>query len=227
MSECIEVLKLSENKIKYKNPPKRGVLEEVGNAVTHGLGSLFAVLALVLMLSASDGGVDVATAIIYSSGMLIAFTSSCLYHSFRYGSRVKRLFHRLDYLSIYLLIGATFAPILLSHIGGKLGFYFFCAQWVVIAVGVTLVGVFGIHKFRPLHFTLYFTLGWSGLVLIPHMLVSPVLFACVLGGGVIYTLGAIPFFLKGKAAHFIWHFFVLGGAVVQWLGIYMGIFLGI
>ena len=34
-----------------REPPKRSVLEEVGNAVTHGVGALFAVAALVLMVS--------------------------------------------------------------------------------------------------------------------------------------------------------------------------------
>ena len=36
------------------------------------------------------------------------------------GSAAKRVFRRFDYTSIYLLIGGTFAPILLAHIGGVL-----------------------------------------------------------------------------------------------------------
>ena len=47
----------------------------------------------------------------------------------------------------------------------------------------------------------------------------------ILGGGVIYSLGIIPFALKKKVSHFIWHFFVLAGAVVQWVGIYLTIYL--
>ena len=31
-------------------PPKRSILEEVGNAVTHGVGALFAIAGLVLLL---------------------------------------------------------------------------------------------------------------------------------------------------------------------------------
>ena len=53
-----------------------------------------------------------------------------------------------------------------------------------------------------------------------------VLFGLILGGGVIYSLGVIPFTMKKNVAHFIWHFFVLGGAVVQWIGIYLVIYLG-
>ena len=31
-------------------PPKRSLLEEIGNAVTHGVGALFAIAGLVLLL---------------------------------------------------------------------------------------------------------------------------------------------------------------------------------
>ena len=47
----------------------------------------------------------------------------------------------------------------------------------------------------------------------------------ILGGGIIYSLGIIPFAMKTRVAHFIWHFFVLCGAVVQWVGVYIYIYL--
>ena len=37
-----------------KNPPKRAILEEVGNSVTHGVGALLAIAATVLMLVGAD-----------------------------------------------------------------------------------------------------------------------------------------------------------------------------
>ena len=46
----------------------------------------------------------------------------------------------------------------------------------------------------------------------------------VLVGGVLYTLGIIPFALKRKGAHFIWHFFVLFGALAHFLGICLYLF---
>ena len=70
------------------------------------------------------------------------------------------------------------------------------------------------------------TLGWSGLILLPQMMATNfALPLFILLGGVVYSLGIIPFALKKKGAHFIWHFFVLGGAIVQWLGIYLYIYL--
>ena len=47
------------------------------------------------------------------------------------------------------------------------------------------------------------------------------LFIYILGGGIVYTGGLIPFSIDKKVSHFIWHIFVLMGAIIQWLGIYL------
>ena len=100
-------------------------------------------------------------------------------------------------------------------------------QWVVIATGITFVGVFGPTRLRFLHIPLYVILGWSALALLPFMVLGGAanMATWILLGGVIYTVGIIPFTIKLKASHFIWHFFVLAGAVVQWIGIYKYIYL--
>ncbi len=209
-----------------KDPPKRALLEEIGNAVTHGAGSIFAVVAYILMMLAADTAFEYVGASIYFFGLFVMFTMSCLYHSFSHGSAVKRLFRRFDYSSIYLLIGATFAPPLLNVVGGTFGLVFFIIQWAIIAAGISLVGVFGPTKLRFIHIPMYVILGWSALMLLPSMIkISPPLAMWILAGGVVYTLGIIPFTMKLKVSHFIWHFFVLAGAVVQWIGIYLYIYL--
>ena len=208
-----------------KNPPKRPLLEEIGNSVTHGVGALFATVAFLLMALASQGATQTLGAVFYFVGALVMFTMSCLYHAFPHGSRVKRIFRRFDYSSIYLLIGATFAPILLN-LGGTLGLVFFIVQWVIIATGITFVGVFGPTRLKWLHVPLYFILGWSGLMLIPAMLEVGLGFVLyIVGGGIVYSLGIIPFLMHKGPSHFIWHFFVLLGDIVQWLGIYLYIYL--
>ena len=212
-------------KKKPVNPPKRSVLEEIGNSITHGVGAIFAIVALVLMLLAADRRVEYISAVIYFLGMFILFMSSCLYHAFIHGSAVKRLFHRFDYSSIYLLIGATFTPVLLCFFGDLFGYVFFGVQWAIIACGITFVGVFGPSRLSFIHIPLYVLLGWSALMLLPGIItVSFPLAMWILGGGILYTLGLIPFLLRSRVSHFIWHFFVLAGAVVQWIGIYIYLF---
>lgn len=214
----------SSNGIKWQavanQTPKRGILEEIGNSITHGVGAIFAVIAFALMLEKSSTPNSLAGALVYFIGLFLAMCSSCLYHAFPYGSKVKSLFRRFDYISIYLLIGSTFAPILTVFVQGAFGYTFLAVQWAIIALGITFIAVFGPNKFRPLHMAAYVLLGWSALIIIPRMVSSHVLFWFVLSGGIIYSLGIIPFALKKKVSHFIWHFFVLAGAVVQWVGIY-------
>lgn len=207
------------------NPPKRSVLEEIGNSITHGLGAAFAIFAFVLMLSACDRVVEYLSASIYFFGMFVMFMASCLYHAFAHGSKVKRLFHRFDYSSIYLLIGATFTPVLLCVFGDAFGLIFFIVQWSVIVTGITFVSIFGPTRLKFMHIPLYILLGWSALMLLPDMFsLSVPLSLWILGGGVVYTIGIIPFAIRTRVAHFIWHFFVLAGAVIQWVGIYLYVF---
>ncbi len=209
-----------------KNPPKRPLSQEIGNSISHGVGSVFAIVALILMLVNSESAIERVGAVIYFFGMFTMFTCSCLYHAFRHGSAVKRLFRRFDYSSIYLMIGATFAPVLLVHFGNTFGIVFFIIQWAVIALGISLVGVFGPTKLRFIHIPLYVVLGWSALMLLPGMIDSKFAMAMwILAGGIVYSIGIIPYAIKYKASHLIWHFFVVLGALTQWIGIFAHLYL--
>ena len=159
-----------DSRRKRNEPPRRSILEEVGNAVTHGVGSLLSIAALVLLLLRADTTPKIVAALVYGICMILMFTMSCLYHSFRSGSTVKRVWRRFDYISIYLLIGGTFAPLWLVYWGGKTGILLMIIQWVIIITGVTFVGVFGPGRLRFLHIPLYIVLGWSALVFLPGMI---------------------------------------------------------
>lgn len=212
---------------RIKNEPPRLTLgEEIFNTVSHGVGAGLAVAAMILLLLRSVTGLEIMASCFYGISMVVMMLASSIYHGMPAGSKMKRVCRRFDYTSIYLLIGGTFAPILLIYLGGTLGIILFCIQWGIILSGVTLVFVFGPGRWRPLHFTLYFFLGWSGLLLIPTFyLNTPALLWFVLAGGLLYTLGMIPFARKGKWNHCIWHLFVLAAAVLHWIGIYLEIYL--
>lgn len=217
---------LKKKQIRERNePPHLTVGEEVGNAVTHGVGAALAIAGMVLLLMKSDTGLKIMASLVYGISLFFLMLMSCLYHAFRSGSVVKRLWRRFDYSSIYLLIGGTFAPLYLVYWGNTLGIVLFCVQWGLILLGITTICIFGPGRFRWLHFTLYFVIGWSGLMFFPdwwnH---NRPLMAMILLGGVIYTVGMVPFVKDKKYDHFIWHFFVLAGAILHWFGIYLFIY---
>ena len=76
------------------NPPRRSVLEEIGNATTHGVGAAFAIVAFILMLNHASTTLEKVSSYIYFFGLFFMFTISCIYHSFKYGLKVKRIFRR-------------------------------------------------------------------------------------------------------------------------------------
>ena len=214
-----------ERRRALSEPPRRPLLEEIGCSVNHGAGAALGLVALVMLILKAEGGLAVFSACVYGGCLALMFLMSCLYHAFRAGSTVKRIWRRFDYSSIYLLIGGTITPILLLFVGGTLGTVLCAVMWALIATGITFVGVFGPMVMRGLHFALFFTIGWSAVVFVPMMWNrSPALFWLILSGGLAYTLGMIPFARKTRGAHFIWHFFVLAGAALQWVGEWLYVF---
>ena len=210
---------------KLNEPPILTVLEEVGNAITHGVGAVLALAGFILLLLKSDTGMKVMASCFYGISLFILMLMSCLYHSFKSGSKVKRIWRRFDYSSIYLLIGGTFAPLYLVYWGNTLGIVLFCIQWALIVFGIIMLAIFGPGKWKWIHFTLYFTIGWSGLIMLPDFFHNniPLLFM-ILIVGIVYTVGMVPFARDKKYDHFIWHFFVLIGALLHWFGIYLFVY---
>lgn len=209
-------------------PPHLNTLEEIGNAITHGVGAIFAIFATIIMLVNSKTVYQITGALIYGISMFLMFLMSSLYHAFKYGLKVKKIFRIFDYSSIYLLIGGTFAPILLVFLNDTLGIVILLIQWVVIITGITMIAIFGPGRLRWLHFPAYFILGWgAGMFILPVMIKENISFLWwILAGGLSYTLGMIPFCLKGKkTAHFIWHLVVIIGVVLHFIGIFTAMYL--
>lgn len=217
---------LRREEIRKKNePPHLTILEEIGNATTHGIGAALALAGFILLLTKSDTGLKVMASCFYGISLFFLMLMSCLYHAFKSGSTVKRVWRRFDYSSIYLLIGGTFAPLYLVYWGNTLGIVLFCIQWALIILGITIIGVFGPGRIQWLHFVLYFVIGWSAIMFFPDWIKHDLpLMVLILIGGVVYTVGMIPFAKDKKYDHFIWHFFVLGGAILQWFGIYLFVY---
>lgn len=213
-------------KIRARNePPRLTAGEERFNAVSHGTGAVLAAAGMVLLLLRSDTPLKVTASCFYGVSMVLMMVMSSVYHAMRTGSRAKRICRRFDYTSIYLLIGGTFAPIFLVYLGGGLGITLFCVQWGVILAGVALILIFGPGRWRALHFTLYFLIGWSGLMFLPDFYANDrTLLWFILLGGLVYTLGMIPFARGRKNDHCVWHLFVLAAAALQWVGIYTRIY---
>ncbi len=167
------------NKHPRVEPPKRCLLEEIGSAVSHGIGAILAIVGLVLLLIKARGNTEyrpqlILSSLIYMISLFAMCLNSCLYHSFKWGSKVKRIWRRFDYTSIYLLIAGTFAPLQLVELakeygdtGEFLGTIYFVVMWLLTVTGITLTSTFGPERTRKVNFPLYFIIGWSAICMIP------------------------------------------------------------
>jgi len=208
--------------------------EEIANAVSHGLMAIFGVVALILLLVKSDTTIEVMSAIIFGFGMINLYTMSTLYHSL-FHAKAKGVFQRFDHLSIYILIGGTFAPPLLllpamqepifGLDGIGLGPILFIIQWILILIGVVFKSIW-IKKFAKVHLFLYLAMGWSALIFIQQLFAfQPAAFWYVLAGGLAYTMGVgFYVFPKIKYFHFIWHIFTSLGTILLFIAIYVYIY---
>ena len=201
--------------------------EEIANAVSHGIGAIFGIVALILFILASDTVEEYVAGTIFAAAIFILFLSSTLYHAFPSSLRVKRLFKRFDHISIYLLIGASFAPLLLVVADQPFGIIFFSIQWVIIITGIVFKAIL-IDKLQVLHIVMFLLLGWSALLVLGQFdKLSESAFYFTVWGGIAYSLGVV-FYASSRRfmyAHFVWHLFVMAGVILHFIANYGFIFL--
>lgn len=197
--------------------------EEIANAVSHGLGALFGLIALILMLVKSTTLNEVFGSLVFGLSIVVLYLMSTLYHAFKNRSSVKSLFKKFDHISIYVLIGGTFAPIFIIVVDKPMGWYFLIGQWLLIALGIIFKAI-KINRFKIQHLMLYLLLGWSGLTLVGQLFAhSEMAFYYILAGGIAYTVGVIFYVLSRivKYSHFVWHIFVFLGTFLHFIAIYV------
>lgn len=199
--------------------------EEKWNVITHGIGAALAIVATIVMLILSNNPSEYVGSAVFGVGFFCLYFCSTMYHAAPHDTKAKRIWRLFDHSTIYLLIGGTYAPILLSPYAGKYGIYFFIGQWIIIAIGI-LFKFLVKTKTTLIHTIFCAIVGWSGLILMPTIFqANQNLFTFVLIGGIIYTLGIIAYAIPKKWSHVIWHFFVLGGTIAHFIGILLFILL--
>ena len=110
---------MEKKRILREGEPDYNLAEELISAISHGLGALFGVAALVLCLLAAsdDGAAAVVGAAVYGGSMVLLYTCSTIYHSLRV-NLAKRVFRVLDHCGVYLLIAGTYTPLMLVSMYG-------------------------------------------------------------------------------------------------------------
>lgn len=194
--------------------------EELANAITHGIGFLLSIPALVILIVAAaqnGSALEIVSFTIFGASMLILYLFSTLLHSFK-PSKAKNVFAILDHSAIYLLIAGTYTPLVLVTLNGALGWTLFGIVWGLAIAGITLK-CFLINKFRILSTVFYLIMGWLVIIAIKPLYTSLSAegFALLLTGGLLYSVGAIFYIWRNLPySHAIWHLFVIAGSAFMY-----------
>ncbi|MEX1551711.1 hemolysin III family protein [Enterococcus sp. C50] len=195
------------------------IVNEVFNAITHGIGAGLSIAGLVILLVKGahlHSPLHVVTYAIYGSMMILLFLTSTLFHSLIF-TKAKGVFQVFDHSSIFLLIAGSYTPFCLLSVKGWLGWMLFGLIWVFAIAGIVYKSL-TLHKKETVSKVstfIYIVMGWLCLIAaVPlyHSLGLVGISLMVLGG-LSYTVGAFFYSLKSvRFMHVVWHLFVMLGA---------------
>ncbi len=201
--------------------------EEIANAVSHGVGTLLAIAACVIVIvraAINSTAIGVVSASIYGASLILLYTFSSLYHSLT-NVKAKSVFRIFDHCSIFFLILGTYTPICLAMIKGAVGWTLFGVNTFCTVIGIVFNAI-DLKKFQKASLVLYVLMGWSVIFSIKHVIditpVSGMVFLAI--GGLLYTGGIVFYKLRKKYMHFIWHLFVLGGSILHYFFVLFYVF---
>lgn len=197
--------------------------EELANSITHGVGVVLSLAALVILVA--DNGIQgdlwkIISLSVYGATLILMYTASTLYHSF-FTVNVKQYFKIFDHSAIYLLIAGTYTPFTLIMLPGTTGLILFCVIWCLALAGIVFK-VFFTGRFKILSTLIYLFMGWLVIgafkPMVEHVPEGGLYW--LMAGGLLYSLGVIFYLWKRiPYQHAIWHLFVLGGSICHFFAI--------
>ena len=218
---------MKRTKLKDRQLPSYTRGEELMNTITHVVGAILGVTALVLCVleAASKGNTwGVVGSCIYGVSMIALYCVSSVYHGMMPGTG-KKVMQVIDHCTIYLLIAGTYTPVVLSAIRPvfpALGWGLFAFVWTLAVVAVVLTAI-DLKKYNVFSMACYIGIGWAILPFMKQtMQVLTVQgFLLLLFGGIAYTIGAVLYGIGGKKKwmHSVFHIFVVLGSGLQFLSI--------
>lgn len=199
--------------------------EEVAHSLIHGLGVLFAVTAMAVLVgfAARHGTArHIVGASVFGAALVLAYTASTVYHAIPpIFPRVKRVMRMVDHAMIFVLIAGTYTPFCLLTLRGPWGTALLVVVWAIAFGGVVFETLL-LGRFKVVSVVVYLSLGWLVVVAFKPLMASLPRQGLVLlvAGGIAYTVGVAFYAAKPLPFHHaVWHVFVLAGSVLHFLAV--------
>jgi len=139
--------------------------ELIADGIVHGLGvgaGLIAATALIVLTGVFASTSEIVSVSIYAAGLLAMLGFSAAYNLWPVSPR-KWLLRRFDHSAIYVLIAATYTPIMMQMNDRVFAVALLSGVWCVAIVGIVLK-LFLPGRFDRLSVGLYLAMGWSGVL---------------------------------------------------------------
>jgi hemolysin III len=202
--------------------------EEIANAITHGVGAVLSIVALVLLVVAAatwGNGWHLASAIVYGVTMFLLYMASTLYHAITH-PKARHVFKVIDHAGIYLLIAGTYTPFTLVTIRDDGGWWLFAIVWGLAAAGIALEA-WWVYRPKWVSAVVYLGMGWLAIFAIKPLMANlePTGLWLMVAGGIAYSFGTIFYVLKRvKFMHAVWHLWVLAGSALHFAAVMFYVF---
>jgi hemolysin III len=189
------------------------------NGLTHFIGALLAIAALVLLLVRDEVTTRHIVAFsLFGSAMILLYTFSTLYHWLPIDGKKLLIFRKIDHIMIFFFIAMSYAPLALVVLEGAWGWSLFGTVLGIMLFGLFLK-IFWMDAPRFLSTLIYVLMGWLvviGLWPLSQKLPNMALF-WLFSGGVFYTVGAVIYAKKRPnpryfGFHEIFHVFIMLGS---------------
>lgn len=196
--------------------------ERLADGVVHGLAIAAALFGGGFVLARAIGGGTSQPAVffIYAAALVAMLSISAAYNLMP-ESPAKNVLRRLDHSAIYVMIAATYTPLLVQLHQAWLAIVLAVVVWLGASLGVA-VKLLRPGRHDRLSVFAYLVLGWVGVLAIYafwQALPGTTLILIILGG-LLYSAG-VPFYLweRLKYQKAIWHGFVAAAAACHFVGI--------
>ena len=135
--------------------------EEKLNVISHGIGLILSIIALILLVTHAYQKGDLThmlSFIIFGASLILLYSASTAYHYFQ-KPEIRRKLNIIDHASIYILIAGTYTPFTLITLKGSLGYSIFAITWAIAIFGV-IFKLFYTGKYDKISTLAYVAMGW-------------------------------------------------------------------
>ena len=195
---------------------------------SHVIMFFVALIACSFLIGESDSALEKIATSVYSTGVLVLFGVSSIYHRVYWKKPATREFiGRLDHSAIYIMIAGGFTPVCLLVLPDPSGYRLLLAIWVITVVGILKSLFFTIPKWMSSVF--YMLMGFLALPYFSTLweLLEGRMMGLLIAGGVAYCVGAICYALKRPQLiqhvfgyHEVFHMLVNIGAILHYFMVY-------